>query len=361
MSDRHQIDILDLTRKALALTAVLLPVMGAAVRLIAFASDSSIPSPLKWAVAVPVAELIAAGIWPAMLGLSPLWLFLIFRRHAPAFHTSHVALEAFSGLEAIAKVQAELVLDVESRWVSLSSKLEEGNPTDKPSPEIQKEFDELQALTESALSELKKLGPSANNAVAETRSALEKAEQEWQSLALKQSFLSRWFQRASSTSRWILALVLPLLSIVFIPGQALILLPLLGVLGLTAWFLRIVRETGELTFRRAWGALFIALCLGVVTIGLSGVVLGVSAAHYTFRSGSLPDGWYSKLGSEGNLVLLRGCANRALIAVQEADIQSTSFSPRGRGWGPSLWSEVRELRLPNFEPSYSCPPIDPAD
>ena len=77
-------DVLEVSGKAAALAAVLLPAMGVLVRLIAFRFDNAFPVELAWSASL--SQLVATALWSLLFSVGFFLLYVFMKRYAPVLH-----------------------------------------------------------------------------------------------------------------------------------------------------------------------------------------------------------------------------------------------------------------------------------
>jgi hypothetical protein len=349
---RREVDPVDLVSRAVGLTAVLLPALGAASRWFAYLFDS-VPSALQMAVRAPIASLAAEGIWPALLSVTAFTTFVYWRNLAPFMYSLKQAKEARDRLLSERASVETRVKQLHEQAIRLEEMMLPEDLDSPPTPEVLKKYHALKrslAETKSAVGGLDALADEAHEASVDAERALENVRSRMG--GVNRRLTGDW------PRGWSIGFLAVLGGVIVVAGSLEASLPILGAILIGRRFQRITERTGQLTFNQALPSLATLLILCVFTSGLFWVR---SPAHYySFQDEVHEDGWYSQIGTEGNFIYLRSCETTETLGVPQTSVVSMKVPPSGGdGTSLSLFDVLRDRTLPEVGPAYRCPQETP--
>lgn len=368
-------DSWDLAGKAVALFAVLLPVIGAGVRWVSFQFDPSVPSEI--AFARPVAALAADG-FTTLLFAAPLSVltWLVYRQSVPwRLALTELAQQRRAARGRTASKTDELKA-MSGRWeerthridalrtrgeevLQRTNALADMEPTEaaKAREEIIQETQKLQADLAAETAEVAELGRTAENLESEAEAAIKELEEIRKSSDSLPKLLPmplRLLHRLDR--RWrLLILILGSVAIVVLgPG-----IPLIWPLALVywfvyAWFDRIIDRTRGLRFVAALPPLLVLALGSAVTFGL--LPRTPPTAAYVFDGASVESGLYGVLGETEHFLYLTPCESRGpVVAVPIQTVRSVEYGDRRPNPAPPSLLDIVQRGVPiRFGLDRSC-------
>jgi hypothetical protein len=275
--------------KALALAAVLLPVTGVLVRLIAFVVGQTVNHTLDLALSESPAVLIATGVESLLICLAVLPLFGLWAYLAPLEHRIRrlrPELEAIARKHADAKTLADLQ-EVIDRQKALQTEIEIAEAAQKNPPLIAR-INRWSAGSFGAW--MRNLSPWRLRALAV--------------IYFSAIFLiSPWPQSVSFIGVFLVLFLLP----------------------------RLAMRTGRVAFSQVWPLVLFVLLLAAIGAGLDGRLDGTGAGEYHFAAAAnLVDGRYARLGEASDRTILLTCGQAgagAVTAVANSNIKTVGLEP----------------------------------
>lgn len=344
--------------KFISFAALLLPLIGVLVRIIAF-RFSGVPSSLGTALAVPLTHLIATGFITAILLVAPLVVFLIIRRAAPSLYRVERARRELDELKDQASAVQEDIdsalerIDREAK--ALVDVLHDQASEDPASVDVAERVTPFLQDADSTAQRLEKETEQVKEKLRDVENFVSEAEE----FVRGRSTSSTLFRQLARTSRipWVLFLVLAIVYVIFAPGW-----PYAPLLAVAGWLFarhleRRAKRFGVLTLAHTWPAVLVMVFVVAVTGGIGGFITDTAAKDVRFsQTADIDDGWYSPLGSEEGLLHLRDCEEGNLLTVPITSILSIRATASSRlRIGPSLWGLFFRNESVHLGAEFACP------
>jgi hypothetical protein len=393
-------DVLEVSGKAAALAAVLLPAVGVLVRFIAFRFDNAIPNEVAWSASL--SQLVATALLSLLFSVGFFILYAITKRYAPVLYAKqrmkvlqHVPdqlkEEHDKELEAIKREGQQFAEAAKARYLSwanrlaqfqeesrmeldgLQRELEQFKDAGEVPPSFAnrlaqlqekhwKEHETIQREGEQISDATKAPFPFANRLDAFQKKwdeRVKKVQEELKEIdtltsgSVEAGSVEDWWDRLLSRAafgyigdhQWLVRYGSFLPIVLFLPGWP---APLFAAANQTIFVLmleRAARRTGQLSLSKVWPAVITALLISALSGGLLGILPGVSTGSYQFNSQvalSIRPGQYISLGQANNMAYLQSCdpSKREVVRIHEDDILVTTFDSSTSKLPPSLWQVI---------------------
>lgn len=369
---------LEVTGSLLALVTVLLPVVGGAERLVAFALTDYIPPRLAWVTPLPS---LAVGGFTALLAPTVLFLLLFpalrkvaadllarasLRAQAEAIRPTHAFREAISDIKARRDAWNRAADALTTQAADLRTAVDAARAaTPQPPPAVVEGLVKRAATLGTELSSLQAEQHEDSRVYENLRRDVDAASQEAARLLAESHRLTAsasWWLRVSRP----LVIVLTVLSAavavagwVFLVPLALVPSALVGFF-LYPWVAILAFRKHPLTFRR----LAPVVATSVLASGLlTGLYHPISVERITVRSVSetttFTTGTYARVAESAEFLYLVPCAGpRRTVGVPVSDIQAVEFGQRyvdfGHIWDSSAFGTSSGRGRPVLGANVTC-------
>jgi hypothetical protein len=311
-----------------AITAVFLPVIGAAVRSLAFTLDPAIPPSV--AIAMPIPELAATGFWALLAPAVILLLMTIWARAmAGPLHESVPIADWVYGWTRFERSNSRKLRKAMREIGKLERETETMQPT---TANIEKLLVRARAKADEA---------RAQQAIVDEwrvrLNEIKAAESGGPWAPMRLHAIVR-LSPGMARSSWLLLgpwALFAAISLLFGPFPSGVLNLLVG-MGATVMLLRTAASSGRVSLGSVWPIAAILLVVSAATAGLN-PTFSDRPANYAFSEPSaVDDGAYVRIGESAGLQYLRSCSNDATFGVPVTSIESLEYLPQPSTDEPTL-------------------------